>query len=502
VLISRFFKNAKLTVIGITRDNDWMRFWETHFLPKGLPLLLGLGLGTLLAVFIVEEAWPLVFGLLFLIPAAVLFNAYPFAALIIWVSLMPFLQTTVNSTYRHIFWIIHRAVPPAALGVILLANLLKVTKRQYVVRLGRAELAMAIYLGLAGLNIFWFQSSPMAYLYLFYDRVFVPFCLYWFIRLVAPQDSDLKRLIPVAFIIVLVECVVGLLSWFAPEVLPPEWLGAQGRRTTGTVGYPHVYTTTLVFFSFLLFQAAMNRKPGVVRSAFLFTFGLGAIGVFLSFSRGSWVGGLTAATGLLVMYPRTMIRMLIILLVLMAILGSGVLSDQMAFARERVNSEDTARGRWVLWYAGLQMIGTKPFFGWGYGDYDRHAWQFQTRVRNHVAINRHASHNSYIAVAAEMGLPAFFLLMFPVLWWLMLTPRVWPHMPKEGFWSRSLLIVFWMVILDHVLVNFFSDMRHSSYGMSMWWITLGLIANMVDAYLQPEDMRMPKWIQRVSQAAW
>lgn len=473
--------------------------WENHVLPKGIPILLGLGLGILLAFFIVNEDWHLVLGLVLLVPAAILFNTYPFAGLMIWALAMPFLQTTPTQASRYVYWIIHRALPPVALAVAVLANLARVSKRRQRVRLGWAEWVMVLYLGLVVLNIFWFHAGSTAYLYMFYDRVFVPFCLYLFVRVVAPGEVELKRLMPVAFVIVMVECVAGVLSWFAPQVLPADWLTLQGARTTGSLAYPHAYTTTLVFFSFLLFQDAMNRKPGVVRSAFLFAFGFAAVCVFISFSRGGWLGGVVAGAGLLVMYPKTMVRVAVVVLILMALLGTGVLSQQMAYARERMNSEDTAKDRLVIWDAGLQMIKAKPLFGWGYGDYSKYAGQFQRRVANYVAAYAHASHNSYIAMAAETGVPALLLFMFPVLWWLVLSVRAAPRMPQGGLWSRPLLGILWMVVVDHVVVTFFSDMRHSTYGMGIWWIALGLIASMVEAHLQSGAMKMPSWMRQAVQ---
>jgi O-antigen ligase len=499
VLVSRLFVETKTAILKTIGGNNQTDFLETAWISKGLPLLLGCGLGVCLAWLIVSGNWPVVFGLLLVVPSLILLNTYPFAALIIWALVSPFLQTTPNAEMRMVYWMIHRALPPLALGLVVFANLLKVTEKRRHVKLGRAEWAVVFYIGLGLVNIFWFQSSPLSYLYLYYDRVLVPICLYWLIRLVAPSERDIRRLMPVAFILVLVESVAGVLSWFAPQVLPPDWLTLQGARTTGSMVYPHAYTTTLIFFIFLLFQDAMNRRRGVIRSTFLLTFGFGAICVFLSFSRGSWLGGIAAVAGLLLMYPKTMVRMTVILLISMSLLGSGVLSEQMAFARERMNSEDTAMDRWVIWDAGLQMIEAKPFFGWGYGNYESYAGQFQRRVYNYVAARAHASHNSYIAIPAELGLPAFFLFAFPVLWWLMLSLKIWPRMPTEGFWSRSLLLVFWMVILDHIVVNSFSDMTRSTYGMGMWWITLGLIANMVDTYLQPEDLKLPVWVQRAGQ---
>jgi O-antigen ligase len=498
---SDFFSGAKLAVADFTRDRDWMGLWETYVLPIGLPLLLGLGMGILLAFLIVNQLWYLVFGLLLLSPVVVLLSAYPFAGLIVWILIMPFLQTTPNTTYRYVYWMIHRALPPITLGALAFAHLFKVRERYRSLKLGRAELAVAIYLGWAVANVFWHHSSPLAYLYLLYDRVFVPICLYWIVRLAMPRERGLKRLIPVACLIALFECIVGVLGWYAPQLLPQDWLRYQGARTTGTLAYPHAYTTTLIFLIFFLFQDAMNRKPGGIRSVLVFVFGLGAICVFLSFSRGSWLGGVVAAIGLLVVYPKKMAGMVVVLLVLMIILGSGALSDTMAFARQRMNSEDTAEDRLVIWNAGLRMAAAKPLWGWGFGDYVRYAWRFQTRVHNTVRTSRYASHNSYIAIAAETGLPALFLFVFPMLWWLTLSFRVWPRMPATGFWSRNLLVVFWLAILNHVVVNMFSDMRHSTYGMGMWWIALGFVANMVSVYLQSEDVKLPEWVQRAHQTS-
>jgi hypothetical protein len=64
-----------------------------------------------------------------------------------------------------------------------------------------------------------------------------------------------------------------------------------------------------------------------------------------------------------------------------------------------------------------------------------------------------------------------------------------------------MLVVLWMMILDHIIVNSFSDMRHSSYGMGLWYVILGLIASMVAAYGRPHERRSPERVQDSGQAA-
>jgi hypothetical protein len=326
MLNSRHSQTIKQIITRAIGSRDWMNFWEAHFLPRWLPLLLGLGLAPILAFLIIDEAWTFVFALVFLVPLAILFNAYPFAAVIVWLLVVPFFLATPTRAGRYVYWMLHRAMIPVALGLAILSRMLR-TKKQQPVQLGRAELAMGVFITLVLTSIFLFQPDVTRSLINLYDRIFIPFCMYWLVRLTAPGEKGLTRVLPAALILAVAQSVIGILSWFAPQVVPPEWLVLEGKRTIGSLRNPAQYTAALTFLILLLFQAAMNRKTSLTRSILLFAFVLGAVCVFLSFSRGSWLGGLFTGMGLLVLYPRSMSRMTLILLILMAILGSGVLSS-------------------------------------------------------------------------------------------------------------------------------------------------------------------------------
>jgi len=44
--------------------------------------------------------------------------------------------------------------------------------------------------------------------------------------------------------------------------------------------------------------------------------------------------------------------------------------------------------------------------------------------------------------------------------------------------------MFWLIMLAFVVVNNFGNM-FVVFGLGIWWLTLGLIANMVYPYLEP-----------------
>lgn len=493
VLISRFSLMRKTIFAQVFGDKGVAYFWGSHFLPGWLPVLLGIVLGIGSAVLITTNGlWQFLFPLALAVPAAVLFIRYPFVAVMLWILMFPYFVHPISTADRFIYWILHRAMIPAALGIVILSDWFGIRNRDPV-RFGRAELAMLLFLGLALANIFLLTPEQNRSLITLYDRLFIPFCMYWLVRLVAPTRKDLKRLMWIGFITVIAQSIIGLLAWFAPQVLLPQWLSREGR-TVGTLGNPAVYTSTLIFLSLFLFQYGMQSKSRWLRAVFLLTFSLAFFCVFLSFSRGSWLGGLLVWMGLMLVYPKVMLRWTVVALIVGLVLGGTLLVSEISWASTRLNDEDTAEGRILGGAKSVQMIAEKPWTGWGYGTYDFYDEQFRTRVGNLATSQDKTSHNTYLTLMAEMGVLAFLIYLFPMLWWLVLSRKAWRRLPRSGFLSWHLLAMLWLLMLDHFAVSNFMDMiRFNLFGTTIWWMALGLIAGLVYPYLEPSDIGAPRW---------
>ncbi len=478
-------------VYGLKPDAAFM---DRFFYPVALPILIGLGMAPLLAFLSVNGLWYFAVILILLLPVAIVVNKAPFAIIVIWLLLAPFFALTPDTVTRYIFWILQRAMIVSGLLLVILSRLLKVKKYE-LFRPGIAELVMASFATYLLMSILFLQNGATAIIIKFYDRMLVPMCMYLLIRLLAPRKKEWLAVVWGALAIVITQSVIGLLSWFAPGVLPKAWLGLQGYRTTGSVGEPAVYTALLGFGIVVLFQAAMNWKKNFARAVFLFAFMLGSLGIFISFSRGSWLGGLVIIFGFLPIYPKQMARMIVALLVSGAILGGSVLASQMAWATERLDSKKTEYDRIIVYHAAIEMFKTKPVFGWGYENFDRYDQNFYERVGDAApGRSNHTSHNTYLTILAEEGLVGFALYIFSALWWLFLTIRAWRHIPKHGLWSRTLLIALWLAWLNITLVNNFVDMRFSAFGHTLWWLILGFIANIVFQYSPSSSANTPNWI--------
>lgn len=490
MLASRFSSIGKSIIGEIFGDQGLTYFWEARFIPRWLPALLGLATALASAIFIINQDWHFLIALTLAIPSAIVFNRYPFASVMLWLLLTPYFVLTPSTAGRSIFWVLHRAMIPAALVIVILADWLNIKKRERV-RFGWAEAAVFLFALWTLGNILLLSNEPTRYLIRFYDRLVVPICMYLLVRLISPDEKDFKRLVWIALVTVTVESGIGLLSWFAPSTLPSQWLDLQGARTVGTFGNAAVYTSTLIFLSLLLLQYAADSASRRIRVVFLLVVGLAMFCVAFSFSRDSWLGGVVVLLGLMLVYPKVMLRLTFLVVLVASILSISVLSSQVSWAQERLNDSDTADSRIIGYAASTKMIRAKPLFGWGWGNYDLYADQFKESVGDIISgQHRSTSHNTYLSLMAELGVIALFLYLFPMLWWLVKSIKVSRKMPQHGFWSWRLLAMLWLLMLDHLIVSNFMDMvRFNHFGTTIWWLALGLIASMVHPHVKPNRLK-------------
>jgi O-antigen ligase len=465
-------------------------FWNMRFLPRWLPFLFGAALAMVSAYLIVKGQVYLALCLALAVPAIVVLVRYPFVAVLIWLLVFPFFVREPSALGEIMYWLLHRVMIPFALLLTILSDWFGLRVRPPV-RFGRAELIMLFFFVLALANILLMTGNPARAFMSFYDRLIVPFCMYALVRLTAPSAQDIERLLPVAFVTVIIQGSIGLLSWFAPQALPEQWLRLAGDRTVGTFGNAAVYTSTLIFLSLFLLHHTMQTRSAWVRPLFIFAVGLSMFCIFFSFSRGSWLGGLVVLLGWSFLYPKVILRVTVVILILFVALGQTVLAKEVAFAIERLNNVRSAESRVIQNGASLKMIEARPWLGWGYGNYERYNREFVARVGDVAVQKSTTSHNTYLTLTVEMGLVGLALYAFSVAWWLFLSLRVWRRLPRAGVLGRSMLVLLWLLILDHVIVSNFMDMiRYNLFGTTVFWMALGFIANTVHFNLQVEQPRV------------
>lgn len=417
--------------------------------------------------------WEASIAIALALPLAVVVLHYPWAAVMVWVGVMPFLVVDDSAAVSPGVWAAHRLMVVATLIVVLTYRLLGLSRSRF--RLSTVDAFVVAFLVLGFVNVILLSPNPSRMAAAFFDSLVVPVLLFWLIRLVDPREAELRRLVPVVVAVVAVQVAIGMLSWVAPEVLPGPWLGRAGERTIGSLGGPGPYTVTLVFGGLLALHAAMGSRLAWIRWLLVLV-AVGALaGVALSLSRGSWLGAAIAFGGVIFVVPRMMAPAAVLSVLLGAVLALGPVAGAFSDIDERIGDESTAASRLVTNNAAIRMISAEPLMGFGYGNFERFDEQFKERIGD-IPVQPGSAHHAYLALAAENGLPALVLFLLPALWLLIRTVQLWRFMPVGRWVNRNLVVVLWLALADQFIVSNFMDMLHSStWGTGLWWMSLGLI---------------------------
>jgi O-antigen ligase len=454
-----------------------------------LTLLLAvgaLGLGLVSAYLIVNGQWYLAVGMILAIPGLILLHNYPVLGLVAWLAITPYLVAIDSGTVRKVYWLIHRGLPLMILAIMVLGSMFGLHKYK-VPKPTWFELAMVVYAVSTLFSVLLLNPDPANTVTQAYDRIIVPMLLYVIIRILVQDEEALQRLLPILLFIALSQAFYGFVYVTARGALPNAWVrtDAEGARATGSLRAPSTYSTTLLFVGAIMLHTALSGKVKDNKRLLLIgVFAACMMAVFFTFSRASWLAGIAFMIGLVAVYPRHMTKLAIITLPVAIILISQMFGDEIYYANRRLDSDESVFGRLPVMLASVRMFEAKPVYGWGYGNFDLYDRQFQGRVGDAVPRNDHASHNLFLTVLSEQGFTGLSLYLAPVIALFALTLKNWRKLPPEGFWSRKLLAILWLVIASHVIVNNFSNMRNV-FGLGVWWITLALIANLL--YLANES---------------
>ncbi|MDP9464009.1 MAG: O-antigen ligase family protein [Actinomycetota bacterium] len=453
---------------------------------SGSPLLPALASRAALLVVVLAAAfaagaavaigfWQVAVAAAVAIPFSAAVARSPFAVLLAWLLVVPYVIQQLTVDIHPLVWTLHRLGVPALLVLMIVYHTLGIRRSPF--RLRAYDAALVLFLVAGVINILVLAPNPIRMLGAFYDQLAVPIAFFWLVRAIGPDRSDLNRLVLVGAWTIVVQATIGIVSWIAPSILPAQWLGRAGERTVGTFGGPAPYTITLVFCALLVLFAALSSRNPRTR---LLLFGIvvaAQLGVVLSLSRGSWLGGGMAMLGIVVVYRREIGRFAIAAALLALVLVLGPVGDLASVAQERLVAGDTVEARIITNDASTRMILDKPLAGFGYGNFERFDEGYKQRVGDIPLILGGSAHNTYLNLLAELGIPATLLYLSPPIVLLALTFRLWLRRRRLPQVDWRFITILWLAIVDQFVVNNFLEIIHFSFwATSLWWLTLGLLA--------------------------
>ncbi len=186
-------------------------------------------------------------------------------------------------------------------------------------------------------------------------------------------------------------------------------------RTGGFLGNPMTFAHSYGMIAALCFGFALNARSFSkqtrlwIYSSTLLVF----IAVFLSFTRGVWIGlGIATLLMSFLFRPKVGFRVLFtsILVFIMLFFSWQSFQDRILMAFDLSKGYDFERV-WI-WKANLQVFKEYPFFGIGYGENTRHLPEYYEKVGAPAGLIQSHAHNQYLHIAAGSGLFGLLCYLF------------------------------------------------------------------------------------------
>jgi len=282
-------------------------------------------------------------------------------------------------------------------------------------------------------------------------------------------------------LLVLGAIVIGAVIAAAFGILqPPSPTGiAEGaERATGTIGDPNELAAALLLGLGLGAGLALSRgRSPVLRLGGALAIPICALGIFLSLSRGGLIalGVLLVAGTVLGGRWRGVMTGFLVLVVAAGVLYFTQIASPPA--RERITTADGGSGRSDLWKVGLRMVKAHPLEGVGVGNFQLVAADYVLQpgvlVRAEVIFSSapKITHNTYLEVMDEMGIPGFLLFMVIVVGCVgcaLRAARIWSERGDIGMeaLARSVLLT----LVGMLAADFFISQSYHK----LLWIMLAL----------------------------
>jgi O-antigen ligase len=248
-------------------------------------------------------------------------------------------------------------------------------------------------------------------------------------------------------------------------------------RLTGTIGDANELAAVLVAGVWFAFALATSLRRAPIARILALAAGVFCIaGIFLSLSRGGLLAlGVTLLAAILFGGRWRAAAAVVGVLLAMVTAGYFVLVASPE-ARTRVTTLQGGAGRSDIWTIGLRMVKAHPVRGIGVGNFQNTAVSYVlapgTIRRADLLIEKpKVAHNTYLQVAAELGLVGLALFMFLVLFaiWCALKAA---HVFRDKGDARMELLTrgFLVGMIGMLAADFFISEEFSK----QLWLILGL----------------------------
>lgn len=311
-----------------------------------------------------------------------------------------------------------------------------------------------------------------------FKRWLTPILLYFIALNIVKDKESFKK---VMFIVMSVIFMIALMA--IRDYMNAGGGSIESTRVGGIFDQPNTlgafFAYNMFFFLAFFLTYSNSFKYWLLLIPFLVCFR----GIMVTFSRGAYLA--CAFGGLMTTFFRSKFLFAIAMVLMIAVLvnpaflpeGIQYRLKQTFSGHETIStdvadiSDKSASSRLVIWQGAIQMIKDKPVLGYGYGVFPKVIGLYVPQAKEMDA------HNTYLILAAEMGIPA--LLLFLLVLGMMIKYAWWLLKNTEDKFFKAFALGLLGGVFALLVANMFGSRLNSEEVSAYFWLLGGLLMRAV-----------------------
>ncbi len=306
----------------------------------------------------------------------------------------------------------------------------------------------------------------------YFRKWLIPVALYFVYSKTVRDKETLKYIVVVLMAVV---TLVGLMSIY-------EYMDTDDR--VGGIFYqPNQLAAFFNYYMFIPFAFFFLNMRRIKSWAWLVPFLICVRGVMVTFSRAGYLA-LAVSVYAITFFRSKKLLLLLGLLTAVVVLNPNFLPQGIRYRLGQTLEEDpghqshavhmggkaldqSSSDRVKVWAGALHMIQEHPVFGIGY-------FLFESKIRHYyTGLKSHDPHNTYLHIAAEMGIPALLVFLW-VFWKIFLEAHRLYRTTQDPF-LKALALGFLAGFFGILISNLYGSRLNYSEVSSYFWILAALI---------------------------
>ena len=310
-----------------------------------------------------------------------------------------------------------------------------------------------------------------------FDSYLMPLLVYFIARQMVSEARRFRQLaialVSIGLIIalfVIIEQTTGVRLFRSSGTA--AFYGEDIRKVGSLLGNPAYISLAIAVIIPLSLAGAMTEKTIRGKLLFVGAFLFLETGIFMTYNRSGWIGGLLAFVVIVILNRRAARFAIPILLVAGIIIATSWSSIENSPVGRRLTAESPIDYRVTALEYGLDISRDEPLMGIGWGSFGRVAEQRGFRIGANVQVLP-STHNTYLNLLVSGGyllLGGFLLLILALALTLLLTGR---DFQKRGAAAPILLLAAWASFFAYFIASIGFDNNFAIYANMVFWAIMG-----------------------------